>query len=98
MALIDKVRMACRLTTNTYDSQLDSLIKAALKDMEITDISNLDETDPLIEEAVMTYCRMKFGYATLPADQYDRLQAAYNDRKSALIMSSGYTDWGRSDA
>lgn len=98
MALIDKVRLACRLTTDTYDTEIDVCIRAALKDLNITDISNIDETDPLIEQAVMTYCKMKFGFSTLTRDQYQILKEGYDELKSEMIMSSSYTDWGVSDA
>lgn len=98
MALLDKVRMACRVTTNTFDAELTDLINSALADMQITDITNLEETDPLIERAVLTFCKMNFGFATLSNDQFARLQDSYNEQKKQLLMSSSYTDWGGSDA
>jgi hypothetical protein len=37
---------------------------------------------------------MRFGS---PPD-YDRLKASYDEQKAQLQMSTGYTDWGDSDA
>lgn len=98
MALLDKVKLTCRVTTVVYDSELTDLIDAALADLGITDIDAnklvKTDTDPLIERAIMTYCKMNFGYATLTGDQYDRLKASYDEQKSQLLMSSKFTNWG----
>ena len=102
MALLDDVKVAVRVVSSAYDTELTDLIKAALKDMGITDIKTamLVETnpDPLIKRAVITYCKINFGYAQLHEDQYDRLKAAYDEQKAQMLMSSGYTDWGDGNA
>lgn len=104
MSLLIKAKMACRVSesTVTYNDELTSLIEAALADLGITDIDEAklttEDTDPLIERAVMTYCKMNFGYAVLTNDQYDRLKSSYDEQKSQLLMSSSYTNWGGSDA
>lgn len=102
MALLDKVKTACRVTSNAYDDELTDMINAALADMGITDIKptllTVDDAEikPLIRQAVITYCRMSFGFVS--SDVYERLKAAYDEQKSQLLMSSTYTDWGESDA
>lgn len=98
MALLDKAKMACRVTTTTFDDEITGLINSALADMGLTDITTLTETDPLIERAVLTFCKMNFGYATLSNDQYARLKESYDEQKKQLIMSSSYTTWGSSNA
>ena len=76
------------------------MIEAALADMGITDIKpevlTVFDTDPLIQRAVITYCRMNFGYQD--DINYDRLKASYDEQKSQLLMSGKYTDWGDSGA
>lgn len=95
MALLDKVRVACRVTTTVYDDELTDLIKAGMKDLGITDIDSalLTETNtvPLIQRAVITYCKMNFGY--LEVEQYQKFKASYDEQKAQLLMSSGYTNW-----
>ena len=102
MALLQDVKTACRVTTVTYNDELTDLILAAFADLGITDIDEAklttDNTDPLIKRAVLTYCKMNFGYATLTNDQYDRLKSSYDEQKSQLLMSSTYTNWGDSGA
>lgn len=95
MALLDKVKVACRVTTTAYDEELHDLISAALADIGITDVSPELLTDdqsimPLIQRAVITYCRLNFGQP----DDYDRLKKSYDEQKAQLLMSSEYTDWG----
>lgn len=95
MALLDKVKVACRVTTTAYDEELHDLISAALADIGITDVNPELLTDgrcvkPLILRAVITYCRLNFGQP----DDYDRLKASYDEQKAQLLMSSDYTDWG----
>lgn len=100
MALLDKVKVACRVTTTAYDEELQDLIKAALDDMDITDISSwmLREQDslaPLIQRAVITFCKMNFGFISLTDDQYDRLKASYDEQKAQMLMNSNYTAWSK---
>lgn len=98
--LIDKVKVATRISVIDYDGELNDLIAAAFHDLGITDIKSemLTEEgiDPLIERAVITYCKMNFGY--LSTDQYQKFKAAYDEQKAQLLMSSTYTDWGDTDA
>lgn len=97
MALIDKVKTACRVTGTAYDDELTDMIKAAFADMGITDINStmLVETNinALVQMAVITFCKMNFGYATLTEDQYSRLKAAYDEQKAQMLMSSTFTTW-----
>ena len=96
MALLDKVKVACRVTTTAYDDELTDLISAALDDMGITDINRWlldDPINPLIQRAVITYCKMNFGFSALTEAQYDRLKASYDEQKAQMLMSSDYTTW-----
>lgn len=94
MALLDKVKMACRVTTTAFDTELTDLISAAFADMGVTDIRadvlTEENITPLVQRAVTTYCRMNFGQP----DDYERLKASYDEQKAQLLMSGDYTDWG----
>lgn len=98
MALLEEVKVACRVTTTDYDGELEALIYAALADIGITDVSGeflrVEDTPPLIVQAIKTYCRLYFPYTTEGADMRDRLKAAYDEQKAQLLMSSAYTEWG----
>lgn len=83
------VKMALRVTTNAYDSELNTLINAALLDMGVAGVTNDDDTDALVLRAIVTYCRLNFG----KPDDYDRLKASYDEQKAQLSMATGYTTW-----
>jgi len=100
MALLDDVRVACRVATTTFDDELSDLIQAGFADIGITDVrdSLLTENScpPLIKRAILTYCKMNFGQ--VDDGFYDRLKESYDEQKAQLLMSSEYTDWGDTNA
>jgi len=87
--MLEKVRLALRITTTAFDSELTDLINAAYVDLGIAGVENKEETDPIIIRAVTTYCRMNFGEVS----DYDRLKASYDEQKAQLSMASDYTDY-----
>jgi hypothetical protein len=88
--MLEKVKMALRIKTDAYDSELNGLIDSARLDMGIAGVIVPDELDALVERAIITYCKMSFG---LPED-YDRLKRSYDEQKAQLSNATGYTDWG----
>lgn len=88
-ATLPAVKMALRVTTTAYDSELNTLINAALLDMGIAGVTNDDDTDEIVLRAIITYCRLHFG----KPDDYDRLKASYDEQKAQLGMATGYTTW-----
>lgn len=88
--MLNAVKLALRITTEAFDSELNDLIAAALIDLTQAGISNPVDTDPMIRRAVITFCRLNFGQP----DDYDRLKKAYDEQKAQLGMASGYTTWG----
>ncbi len=82
-------RLALRITTNAYDTEISELIEAAMQDLEIAGVVLPDELTSLANTAINTYVKMRFGQ---PED-YDRLKAAYDEQKAQLATATGYTDW-----
>ncbi len=97
--MLAKVKLAKRISTTVFDSELLDLIAAAIADIrhagvefEVTEVQSEGAvvdytiTDPLISRAVVTYCVMNFG----DPENYDRLKASYDEQKGQLRESSGY--------
>ena len=91
--MLNKVKMALRISTNAYDDELTDLIAAAQQDMGIAGVVIPETIDELVTRAIITYCKMTFG---LPED-YDRLKRSYDEQKAQLSNTTGYTDWGELD-
>jgi len=91
--LLDAVKMALRITTNAFDSEISGLIEAARLDLRVAGVVLPVELDALVRTAIITYCRLHFGQP----DDYDRLKRAYDEQKAQLATCTGYTNWLVSD-
>ena len=89
MAILEDVKARLRVSNNSYDAEITSLIKAAEIDLGIAGVVIPDTIDALVTKAIITYCKMSFG---LPED-YDRLKRSYDEQKAQLRTASKYTDW-----
>lgn len=87
--MLDKVKLALRITTDAYNSELNDLIEAAKLDLGIAGVVLPEPLGAVVERAIITYCRVNFGS---PAD-YDRLKRSYDEQKAQLTMATGYTVW-----
>ena len=90
MALIDTCKMAMRVTTSSYDTEIQEYINSAMLDLGIAGVEVPQTTDALLNKAILTYVRMSFGS---PSD-YDKLKESYDEQKAQLMNATGYTDWG----
>ena len=87
--MLEKVKLALRITTNAFDSELTDLISAAQMDLGIAGVVVPDEIDAIVSKAITTYCKLNFG----EPDDYDRLKRSYDEQKAQLSMATGYTVW-----
>lgn len=87
--MLEKVKLALRISTTKYDSELSDLIDSAKLDLGVAGVVIPETIDALVTKAVITYCKMSFG---LPED-YDRLKGSYDEQKAQLVTATGYTDW-----
>lgn len=88
--MIAAVKLALRVTTTAFDSEIESLINAAKLDLGVAGVVIPSTIDALVQTAVITYCRLHFGQP----DDYDRLKRAYDEQKAQLSTCTGYTNWG----
>lgn len=91
--MLEKVKLALRITTTAFDSELNDLIDAAKIDLGIAGVvvpvTTDTALDAIITRAIVTYCKLHFG----EPDEYDRLKASYDEQKAQLSMATGYTTW-----
>lgn len=92
MNLLDKVKLALRLTVDDYDPQLVALIAAAQIDLGIAGVMLPADLDPICDQAIISYARIRFD--RMEDGEYDRMKASYDEQKAQLSMATGYTNWG----
>lgn len=85
--MLNKVKLALRIATDDFDTEINDLILAACADLGIVGVEALSTTtDALLTRAIITYCRIHFGQ---PED-YERLKKSYDEQKAQLISATGY--------
>lgn len=98
--ILSKVKVALRIVTNDFDTEITDLINAALLDLGIAGITVDDlivvsttgnTYNDLLQRAIITYCKANFGDAS--DGEYDRLKASYDEQKAQMQMATGYTVW-----
>lgn len=87
--MLEKVKVALRITTDAFDFEILDLIEAAQQDLGIAGVNIPAEIDAIVSRAIITYCKLNFG----EPDEYDRLKASYDEQKAQLSMATGYTTW-----
>lgn len=91
--MLELVKKALRITTDSFNDELQLEINAALLDLGVAGVVEgvlSDDADALVKLAVITFCKMRFG----EPDEYDRLKASYDEQKAQLVTCTGYTEWG----
>lgn len=88
--IINLIKLQNQWSTDAYDKLIEAKILACVRDLQTVGIQNArsDSSDPMIREAILTFCSMNMGYPT-PAE-YDRLKRAYDEIKAQLQSTSGY--------
>ena len=88
--MLELVKMALRVSTDAFDTELNMLIAAALDDLGVAGVTHADPcADPLVQKAVCSYCKLHFG---IP-DDADRLQKSYDEQKAQMATHTGHTTW-----
>jgi len=89
MALLDDVKIALRISAanNSFNTEINDLISAAQRDLQVSGIKVTDTSDALIKRAIVTYCKAHFGYDNPEAERFEK---AYNAIKLHLMLSSEY--------
>ena len=93
--LLEDAKLALRVSTNAFDSEITDLINAATLDLSVAGVvpgtvsTPTTSVDALVKKAVITYVKLHFG----EPDQYDRLKASYDEQKAQMSMATGYTTW-----
>ena len=84
--ILDKVKQALRIKSEAFDMEIEDIIGACKKDLQISGVEIIDETDELIVQACKTYARSEFDYA----GKGDRYKECYSLLKQHLALCGDY--------
>lgn len=93
--MLEIIKLALRVTTDAFDSELSQLIAACIEELQGVGVLidyEADGTTPSsmqIQTAIVAYCKWLFGNN---ADA-DRWRDIYHTKLAQLQTMSGYTDW-----
>lgn len=101
--MLDKVKLALRLSGTALDGEVSDLINAAIADLRLVGINIPAEAgsssktlgDPLLDRAVVLYAKAEFGFnddAERYRDDAERYRNAYDYLKCALSLTADYTE------
>ena len=88
--MLEEVKDTLRVSGDELDIEVQGLIDAAKIDLRISGVNKIDDADPLIKRAVITYCKAHFGYEDVNVSE--RFERAYIMLKQHLSLSGEYGD------
>lgn len=81
------IRNALRIKNAVFDGEITDLINACKLDLSISGIKIIDDTDPLIKQAVKTYVKANFGLDNKDGEKY---MESYEAIKRHLALCGDY--------
>ena len=99
--MLDRVKLALLISSEDFDDELEDLIGGAVLDLNIAGVDDDtvvsdDPTDKLIIRAIISYCGYQFELVHGTLDRAEAFKRSYDEQKSQLSMTSGYTTWSDS--
>ncbi|MDG6888215.1 head-tail connector protein [Clostridium perfringens] len=85
--MLEKVKLSLRIKTDAFNIEISEMIEAAKLDLSISGIKKINEADPLIQQAIKTYCKANFGLDNKDSEKY---QKSYNMLKEHLSLCGDY--------
>ena len=85
--MLEKVKLSLRIKSDAFNIEILEMIEAAKLDLSISGINKINEADPLIQQAIKTYCKANFGLDNKDSEKY---QKSYNMLKEHLSLCGDY--------
>lgn len=93
--MLETVKLALRVVTDAFDSEINLLINDCLAEMESLGVNvyEVGTNDPQIQSAVIAYCKWRFG----DAENKEQFEKIYHTKLAQFQMmyKSGYADDGQ---
>ena len=83
--IIEKLKKRVRAMSDLADEEIEDLVNACKKEMEITGVYG-DENDPLYYNAIVLYCKAHYGYD----ENTEKFEAAFKALRDSMCLSGDY--------
>lgn len=87
--LFEKIKKSLRISHDLLDDDIQDLIDAAKMKMAISGVFVIDDNDPLVIEAIKTYCK---GHIGLMNDEAERYQMSFQSQVEHLALTGDYNE------
>lgn len=84
--MLDLIKQDLRIKHARLDTDVQTNIDACKTDLGLAGVCVIDDEDPLVQKAVMLYCRWQFNFENAA----ERYQKAYEALKIALALAGDY--------
>lgn len=85
--MLEKVKLSLRIKNFKLDDEITDLIEACKIDLSISGVRKIEETDPIIQRAIIIYCKANFGLDNTDSEKYQR---SYDLLKQSLSLCGDY--------
>lgn len=85
--MLESIKLALRIKSSAFDEEIIELIESSKIDLKISGITNINEEDPLVRQAIKTYCKANFGLDNKDSEKY---QTSYESLKQHLSLCGDY--------
>ena len=85
--MLEKVKLALRIKNNSLDDDIQDYIDAAKQSLNIAGVTLIDESDPLIIQAIKVYCKANMSNDNITAERYNK---SFEMLKQSLSLCSEY--------
>lgn len=86
--LFNRVKRSLRVSAAAFDDEIKDLISAAKREMERAGIV-VDESNDLTRQAIIQYCKSRFGYDNKEAERFER---NFHEMLKAMSLSGEFCE------
>ncbi|MGE6516640.1 head-tail connector protein [Lysinibacillus sphaericus] len=84
--LLEHVKKSLRVSSTTFDDEIQSLINAAELELKRCGVFYKD-ADDLVKQAIVQFCKSRFGYDNKEAERFEKI---FYDMASSMSLSGEY--------
>ena len=85
--MLEKVKLSLRIKSSKLDDEINDLIEACKIDLSISGVRQIKDEDPIIQRAIIVYCKANFGFDNKDSEKY---QKSYDLLKQSLSLCGDY--------